>query len=189
MKKKFLVGGALVLVVGLVVVGLTYWPPQEAGKATGMIGKGSLQDIQLQKELWGALSTYEKSFLAAYSDQLAEQPDDPLELVAAFNELAYGVTGPGGLWRKTVPEKFFGCNADQETPACQSLKQSEAQFQRWDKLQQAANEVEQPRDALKFLKAHRAEIDEYLKTMVPVSDSMTSVEATPFFTANIAPNL
>jgi hypothetical protein len=189
MKKKVLIGGVLVLVLGVVVAGLMVWPPQEAGNATGIIGRGAKQDLVLQKELWGQFAPYEKSFLSAYSEQLTEQPDDPMELVAAFNELAYGVTGPGGLWRKTVPEKFFGCAADQEAPACQSLKEAEAQFQRWDKLQQAANEIDLPKDALKFLKANRAEIDEYLKTMVPVNDSMSSIEATPFFAANIAPSL
>lgn len=187
MKKKILIGATLVLFVGIVAGGLMYWPPEDAGNAIGRVSK---QDMEMQKELWGSFSKYERSFLSAYSEQFSEQPNDPLELVSAFNELAYGVTGPGGLWRKTVPNKYFGCAADQDTPVCQSLKQAaDAEFQRWDKLQQAANDVEEPKDALKFLRTHRKDIDEYLQSLVPEKESMSAVQATPFFADKIAPAL
>ncbi len=112
-----------------------------------------------------------------------------MELVNAFNELAYNITGPGGLWRKTVPDKYFGCVSNEHMPICKKFKQVNETFTKWDKLQEQMLDIGDNRAAKKFLKQHQKEIEDYLRLYVPTDESFSAVQATPFFSENLAASM
>ncbi len=183
--KKALVGLAVVLVVGGGIWALMNYPPSPTGKATGSAVKPRQGDA-LQKALWSELSKYEDDYLGAYAEYFENSPDEPLELVNAFNELAYNITGPGGLWRKTVPDKYFGCAANDHMPICKKFKETQQTFSKWDKLQEEMLDIGDNRTARKFLKKNQKDLETYLKDFVPEDESFSAVQATPFFSNNLA---
>ncbi len=186
--KKVVVGVAVAVVVAGAVYAVLNWPPTPSGQATGSsIRPGS--DAALQNAMWEALAAHESTYLKAYSEQFQARPDDPLEVLAAFNELAYNVTGRGGLWRKTVPDKYFGCAANEELPICGQFRKLEPELSKWDGLQEQMMSIESPKEARKFLREHGREMEEYLKTYVPQDESFTAVQATPWFSRNLASSM
>ncbi len=186
--KKAIIAVAVVAVLGVAVYAVLNYPPKPAGQATGSAVKPRKVDA-LQKTMWQELSKYETQYLGAYAEYFESQPDEPLELVNAFNELAYSVTGPGGLWRKTVPDKYFGCAANDHMPICKKFNEMNQTFSRWDKLQQEMLDIGDNRQAKKFLQKHEKELQEYLETYVPADESFSAVQATPFFSKNLASSM
>jgi hypothetical protein len=183
--KKALVGVAVVLVVGVAIWAVSNWPPTSAGKATGSVPKGK-QAQGVEAALWEDLSRFEGAYLSAYAEQFEARPDEPTEVLFAFNELAYKVTGPGGLWRKTVPDKYFGCVQNEDMPICLKFKQTERTFSKWDKIQEQINDLADDKAARKFVKEHGKELQEYIRQYVPTDESFSAVQATPFFSDNLA---
>lgn len=186
--KKAIVGLAVLLVVGAGVWVMMNYPPEPTGSATGSAVKPRQGDA-LQKALWQELSKYEGEYLGAYAEYFETTPDEPLELVNAFNELAYNITGPGGLWRKTVPDKYFGCAANDHMPICKKFKEVNQTFSKWDALQEQMLDIGDNRSAKKFLKKHKKDIEDYLRLYVPEDESFSSVQATPFFTDNLSASM
>jgi len=183
--KKALIGIAVVAIIGVAGWAVTQWPPSGAGKATGSAVKPKAAG-KMEAALWDDLSQHEDTYLDAYAEYFQTRPDEPVELVNAFNELAYNVTGHGGLWRKTVPDKYFGCQANEHMPICKKFKQMQGTFSKWDKLQEKMLDVGSKREAKKFIKKHHKELEEYLRYFVPADESFSAVQATPFFTDNMA---
>lgn len=183
--KKALIGIAVVAVIGVAGWAVSSWPPSGAGKATGSLVKPA-KGGKMQAALWEDLAQHEDTYLDAYADYFQTRPDEPVELVNAFNELAYNVTGHGGLWRKTVPDKYFGCQANEHMPVCKEFKKMQGTFSRWDKLQEKMLEVGSKREAQKFIRKHGKELQEYLRYYVPTDESFSAVQATPFFTENLS---
>ena len=161
------------------------YPPAPTGNATGSAVKPRQADA-LQQALWSELAKHESAYLGAYAEYFEGSPNEPLELVNAFNELAYNITGPGGLWRKTVPDKYFGCAANEHMPICQKFKETQQTFSKWDKLQAQMLDIGDDRAARKFLKSHQQELEQYLRDFVPENESFSAVQATPFFSNNLA---
>ncbi|MBM4373411.1 MAG: hypothetical protein FJ098_17270, partial [Deltaproteobacteria bacterium] len=157
------------------------------GRATG--SRVTPRGPTPQQVLWEGLATYEDTYLMAYADYFQSGDSDPLELLNAFNELAYKVTGAGGIWRDTVPNKYFGCQANEDFAICVELRRSEEVLSRWDAFQEAAGAVETPLQASRFLVKHGAEMQEYLDTYVPRNDSLSAIQATSFFSSRLAPAL
>jgi hypothetical protein len=184
--KKMVAVVAGVLVAVAAVLAILYSGRDPTGSARGSHVTGSAAGVAMQKALWQELARYERSYLKAYSEQFTSPPDAPLEALAAFNELAYNVTGPGGLWRKTVPDKYFGCSANEDLPVCQQFKRLEPTLSKWDKLQEEINALETDQQASAFLKANGDRLKQYITTYAPVDESMSSVQATPFFQKNLS---
>jgi len=183
--KKAVIGVAVVAVVGVAAWAVLNWPPTGAGKATGSAIKPRPAK-GLQKALWEDLARYEEDYLDAYAEYFETKPDEPMELLFAFNELAYNMTGPGGLWRKTVPDKYFGCAAHDHLPICRKFKEMHKGFSKWDSMQEQINNLDNKRQAQKFLKANGEELQQYIKLFVPEDESFSAVQATPFFSENLA---
>jgi hypothetical protein len=140
---------------------------------------------QLYLSLWEAMARHEDTYLGAYAEQFRTKPEDAMELLTAFTELVYNVTGHGGLWRKTVPQKYFGCSSNSHMPICRKFEQLQANFVEWDKLQEAIMDIETESQAREFLQAHGKELREYIKEYVPENESFSAVQKTPFFSKNL----
>lgn len=187
MKRNGLVVSGL-LVGALLLTGflILRYGTDPSGMATGSKRGAQVQDKIIQQELWEDLSRYESNYLASYAEAFREKPDDPMELLTAFNELAYSVTGPGGLWRKKVPQKYFGCQMNEQLEICQRFLQVESEFRQWDKLQAEISNLETRHQALRFLGEHRQDLKAYMGRYVPESEADSSVQATPFFQDKLA---
>ena len=188
MNKKFLVGGAVGLgIIGAVALLMTVGS-NPTGQATGSRDRKAVGKT-VKQAVWNDLAAHEDTYLAAYTDYFQEGDTDPLELLSAFNELAFQITGAGGLWRDTVPNKFFGCQANEDFEICVQLKKAEETFARWDAFQDAAAGIDSTFKATKFITGRGDEMQEYLRTFVPANESLSAVQATPFFAQHFAPSL
>ncbi len=132
-------------------------------------------------ELWSRLATYGSSHLRTWKDALSAPDPAPRDILDAFNELGYMVTGPAGFWRKTVPEQWFGCQSTPDSVACTTLAStSETELKRWDEFQKEVSEVPDGKE-LAFLRKHHKRMMEYLDTWVPRTPSMSDMQATGFY--------
>ena len=178
----------MLVVVGVVLLGgvggvLWFVRPAPTGMAIGRLDPA---EREFHLKLWHALEPTGPVYLKEWADQLADPPDDPLQLAEAFNELAFAVTGPTGLWRKTVPNEYFGCKADPEQSVCQRLAEVTRSFERWDRLQDRISRLGTPAEARRFLKENGASMEEYLRTLVPAQRGLEALQQTPYFAANVA---
>ena len=188
MNKKLLIGGAVgASIAGAVILVLTLGTGP-TGQATGSKQPKANQRT-VKQAVWNELASHEDTYLAAYADYFQEGDTDALELLGAFNELAYQVTGNGGLWRDTVPNKYFGCQMNDDFKICVELKRAEATFAKWDAFQRQASEVDSSHGAARFIIRHGDEMQEYLRTFVPANESLSAVQDTPFFDQQFAPSL
>lgn len=179
-KSGFQIAAVLLLGAVLLLPGCSKDP---TGLATGSI---TARDRTLQSATWKLMEPHGRTFLKAYSDVLGNPPDDPELLLAAFNELAYAVTGRGGIWRKKVPHDFFGCKANDHLPICRKFVELEPSLGKWDALQQGIGALESEREARRFLRKNHGLMERYMHTFVPRNRSLSAVQATPFFEENLA---
>ncbi|MDP6947229.1 MAG: hypothetical protein QF464_23975, partial [Myxococcota bacterium] len=107
------------------------------------------------------------------------------KVLEAFNELGYAVTGYGGFWRRTVPVQWLGCQANGETPACQSLEQALAELKDWDSYQEKVARVPKS-GAKRFLARNHRRMRSYLARYVPGERSASAMKQTGFFRAHLA---
>ncbi len=188
MKKKLLVGGAVGASIAAAIILVFTLGTGPTGQATGSkVRKAGKETVK--QAVWNDLASHEDTYLVAYSDYFQEGDTDALELLSAFNELAFQVTGAGGLWRDTVPNKYFGCQMNDDFEICVELKKAEEAFAKWDAFQQKAAEIDSGFQATKFIVRHGGEMREYLQTFVPANESLSAVQDTPFFARNFAPSL
>ncbi len=127
--------------------------------------------------LWARLRDYPR-FMGAWKAQ-------PTEVVDAFLELATQITGPSGFWRKTVPNKWLGCEANGETEPCQKVAGMKAELAQWDPLIDKLQKLE-PEQAQKFIQKNLGKMLAYVDTYVPVTDDPEGAKATPFFAKHLA---
>lgn len=131
--------------------------------------------------VWQRLTTYRTSWLSSWSQALLGPPSSPAEVLDAFNELAYAVGGPGGLWRRTIPEQWFGCNqTGAQLPECARLARLSRRLKRIDRLQRRIERVPR-KHAGRFLALHQRQLLRYLDEYVPDDRSATAVEQTRAF--------
>ncbi|MBD91104.1 MAG: hypothetical protein CL940_12275 [Deltaproteobacteria bacterium] len=135
--------------------------------------------------VWNHMEPYTNSYLKAYDGAFDEQPPTPIDVLEAFNELGYSVTGPGGFWRTTVPNQWMGCQVNGELPACHALKSLEPELKKWDAFQEKINGLS-PKQASRFLAANHKKMVRYLKTYVPAAKSETGMKATALYTKKLA---
>ena len=167
-----------VLALGLVGGGTMLWlgGGDISGQATGSAHGAD--------KVWQQLQSYEDSFLREWKSEFGGETPEAIDVLTAFNELGYAITGPGGLWRQKVNNQWLGCQNDPTTPACQKMKTAETDFARWDEFQRQIDDLEE-REARRFLAKHQKEIMSYFKTYVPADKSSSSVENTGFFSSEL----
>ena len=175
--KSAVIGLALAGVVG--GGGYYVWQSRQevpAGLATGRAAGGGQKTGQIWAKLEGYRETYLRKFFAAYDK---EQPTatDALE---GFNELAYQVSGPGGFWRKEVPNKWLGCKAQPDSASCGAIGVTTEEMAKWDTLQEQIVGVSET-EAGKFLDAHAGEMLGYFDALVPDETSSAGMQKTPLF--------
>ena len=153
------------------------------GLAAGLTSK------QSAAEIWKRLAAYDHGYLEAWKDVLSDPDPSPRDVLDAFNELAFAITGPAGFWRKTVPERWLGCQADPDTPVCKALVgASAARFEALDKLQAEIAELPAGKEST-FLAKHGTELLAYLDAYVPATPSMSAMRDTGFFKDTLAQKL
>ena len=133
--------------------------------------------------LWKRLGNYGDEYLRAWKSSLADPDPAPRDVLDAFNELAYAVTGPRGFWRDTVPNKWLGCASDAGAPACKTLTAND--WASWDKLQEEIGNVPSGQEAA-FIAKNGKRMMAYLDTYVPEAPSMSGMKQTAFFKAELA---
>jgi len=151
--------------------------------AAGGLGRGQNQGALT---LWRRLSKYSGTFLKAWRQSL-EAADMPTagDVVDAFNELALAVTGPTGFWRKTVPNRWLGCDAMAESAPCKKVASLQKELEQWDAIQKQIENLEADQ-ANQFLARNEARITLYLDTYVPAEPSADAMKSTPFYKKNLA---
>ena len=173
-------------VIGLALAGIVggggyyVWQMRQdpTGLATGRNGGGS----QKTGKVWSRLQAYKESYLRRYFSAFPPEKEAPTatDALEAFNELAYQVTGPGGFWRKEVPNRWLGCKAAPESASCGAIGVMGEDMARWDTLQEQIVGITDA-GAGRFLDDHAAEILTYLDTMVPEEPSSAGMQKTPLF--------
>lgn len=169
-------------IIGLALVGaaiaiLATSGADPEGEATGV----STQTTKL----WERLGSYRTSYLASWDSAFDEAPGSPTEVIDAFNELAFAVTGPNGFWRKTVKTQWMGCQNDPETAPCKALTELEPEFASWDRFQQQSAELDGSK-ARRFLRRNHRKMMEYLDKYVPVEPSASGMKSTELYRAHLA---
>ena len=84
---------ALAVLVGAAGVVIYKSDQDPTGQATGQ---------SVTTTMWSELSAFEGSFLKSYRGAFKGDAPEPVEVLEAFNELGYAVTGHGGFWRRPV---------------------------------------------------------------------------------------
>ena len=135
--------------------------------------------------LWADLSSYEGSFLKSYRGAFDNEKPEPMEVLEAFNELGFAVTGHGGFWRKTVRDQWLGCQRNGETKACKNLEKAFGELGDWDAFQEKISKVSD-KGAKRFLARNHRKMRAYLTRYVPAEKSATSMETTGFYKSHLA---
>jgi len=151
-----------------------------AGHATGV--------NSAKVEIWNELSMFEDAYLKKWGDSFETNRPSAIDVLEAFNEVGFAVTGQGGLWRNKVPNKWLGCEGDSDTAPCQAILSHEDTFAEWDAFQQDIGTLNE-RKARRFLAKNKRKMLNYLATYVPKGQSNQEIESTPFFSDSIKPAL
>ncbi len=134
--------------------------------------------------VWAKMATYDSSYLKRWSDVLHQEPSSPAEVVDAFNELAFAVTGPKGFWRDTLPNSWLGCQNNPESEPCLKLKEAEPELQKWDKIQAKLSKMSD-RKAKRFLSRNEARMMAYFDNYVPSDPSASAMKETGFYKTHL----
>jgi hypothetical protein len=151
------------------------WPGHEAAESDGiMIGVANTLD------LWRSLAQYKNTYLKSWRDELNGEAESESDIVDAFNELAYAITGPNGFWRKTLPKRWLGCPSDPDQEACKLLTKHAGRLAQWDKIQKKIEKLS-PKQAKRFLKRNRRRLQGYIEMYVPDAINDAALRKTGFF--------
>lgn len=177
MKKGMILGGLALVVIAVGGLITQFGGGAPAGLATGSSTKAA--------KLWEAMEPYQGTYLKAYAGAFDESGPTAIEVLEAWNEIGYAVTGPGGFWRKTVPNAWFGCAVNGELGVCKALETAEKDFAKWDKVQDKISGLSEAK-ASRFLAKNHKKLAAYLTTYVPTQKSETGMKDTQFFDNNLA---
>lgn len=136
-------------------------------------------------EIRQELNKYEGVFLKGWTDVLSADGAPAEEVQAALIELMNAVTGPAGLWTK-LPNQWFGCADNQESPPCQAFDKVKPHFGKWAKFQAKLDSAAKSK---RFLAKSHGKIMKYFKTYVPADRNLSAVQETAFFKEHIATSL
>ncbi len=140
--------------------------------------------------LWVALGAYQHTHLKAWREALtSSESPTALDVLDAYNEMAYAVTGVAGFWRKTLPSQWLGCTANADTEACVALDKSAAELTMWDGFQKKIERISTERAAVRFLKRNEKQMTAYLNQYVPVRFAASEVKETGYFQSHLAASM
>ncbi|MSP91599.1 MAG: hypothetical protein EXR79_07325 [Myxococcales bacterium] len=129
------------------------------------------------------LDRYADTYLRNWREKLRAPGLDAMDVLEAWNELAFQVSGPGGFWRRTVPQNWWGCAGSVPAETCKNMEAATRDLARWDRMQAAIGAIE-PQQALSFLRKQKPKLAEYLDAVVPDEANQSSMEHTGFFKAH-----
>jgi len=167
---------ALAVLVGAAGVVLYMADQDPTGAATGP---------SVTTNMWSELSAFESSFLKNYRGAFETESPEAVEVLEAFNELGYAVTGHGGFWRRTVRDQWLGCQVNAELAACKKLEQALGELDDWDAFQEKMGAVSDA-GAKRFLARNHRKMRSYLARYVPAERSASGMEGTGFFKSHLA---
>ena len=167
---------ALLAAAGAVAL-LVSQPVDPEGQA---VGQGSGGD-----RVWQRLSAYEGTLLKSWRGAFDNVQTDPMDVLDAFNEVAFATTGPAGFWRRTVPARWLGCSFEAASAPCRALSAAGEEFARWDDLQARISALE-PHQARRFLARNSRDMLAYLDRYVPAKATAPAMRETPFFADRLA---
>lgn len=156
--------------------------PAEGAEETLAFGTGGANGVT---QVWQRLSTYQDSYLKTWRGSWDEGgAANPSEVVDAFNEVAFAVTGPNGFWRNTLPKNWLGCEANPDSPPCTRLGAANSELARWDGIQARLSRLS-PGRATRFLNRNRAKIIAYFDTYVPMAPNASAMKETGFYQSTL----
>ncbi len=121
-------------------------------------------------------------YLMAWRERLDVAEPDAMEVLEAFNELAFQVSGAGGFWRKTVHQDWFGCPSAPSSEQCVKLAKAEPALVAADRLQHEIGNLAHSR-AASWLRRNEQRLVTYLEDLVPKQTSFTAMKETSFYQA------
>jgi hypothetical protein len=149
---------------------------------------GSARAEQFNKDMakmWQRLSVYQDTYLKRWKPVFeAGGAVKPVDVIDAFNMLAYQMTGPDGFWRKEVPIVWLRCRDNPDSPGCSKLKENDGVFSELDAFQEKIARTE-PMRAGSFLLANLDKMSEYLDTYVLPTPNRSGMKATKYFQTNL----
>ena len=113
--------------------------------------------------IWERLKKYDKSYLVRWAPVFRRESRYASDLIDAWNDLGYTMTGPDGLWRTKVPNEWLRCDKNPTQKACQALIAHEPIFKEWDVFQEKISRTE-PRRGGSFLLAHVDDLEQHMDT-------------------------
>ena len=135
--------------------------------------------------MWKRLSVYQDSYLKRWKRVFeGGGPPKPVDVIDAFNTLAYQMTGPDGFWRKEVPVLWLRCNDNPDSPSCSKLKENNEAFSELDAFQEKIARTE-PMRAGSFLLANIDKMSTYLDTYVLPTPNQAGMKATKYYQTNL----
>lgn len=125
------------------------------------------------------------AFVRAWRDRLEVAQPKASDALDALVEVMVQVTGPTGLWRKTMPQEWFGCKDTPDSAACLKLGEIDKDLHRADQLQEQVAGAPKG-SAGTWLRRHQDELLSYLGTYVPTEPSLSSIQSTPYYMGKMA---
>ncbi len=123
-------------------------------------------------------------FLTGWRDKLEAPVVDPIDALDALAELMVQATGPTGLWRKTMPEAWFGCKDAPDSLQCRKLADLDSEFRKADSLHDEVTRVSRGA-AGHWLRKNDDRVLAYLDTYVPLEPSLSGIQATPLYQSRL----
>ncbi len=125
------------------------------------------------------------AFVRTWRDRLEMPQPKAADALDALVELMVQVTGPTGLWRKTMPQEWFGCKDTPDSAACGKLAEIDKDLRTADQLQRQVAAA--PRSSAgSWLRRHQEELLGYLDKFAPTEPSLSAVQATPYYMGKMA---
>lgn len=132
------------------------------------------------RDLSERLDRYTNSYLRGWRDRLRATHPAPGDVTEAFAELMADITGPNGLWRKTVPQQWLQCSEAPDSEACLALAAATQNFRHLEILRATLGDLSRAQAAT-WLQKHHKTLVGYLDTYVPDAPGLAGAQATPFF--------
>ena len=124
------------------------------------------------------------AFSGGWQHKLEAPVIDPLDALDALAEMMVQVTGPTGLWRKTMPEAWFGCKDAPDSPPCRRVTAMAQDLHKADTLHQEVTRVTRSGSG-QWLQHNKSRLLDYLATYGPAEPSLSGVEATPYYRSKL----
>jgi hypothetical protein len=131
-------------------------------------------------KLWKHLSKYRSSYLTRWEPVFKSGKHTACDVIDAFNDVAWQMTGPDGVWRTTAPDEWLECADKMDDPLCDSLNNHLGKFLEWDDFQESITRLEPGRAAPFFVENHD-KFYEYLDLYVLKTPSPEAMRRTKFY--------